>query len=58
VKSPARQAPARPVANAVPKRRRGRDQRHRDAERFGEPELARRDQRRGRGPDRGKRRGR
>jgi 23S rRNA pseudouridine2605 synthase len=51
----AAKSPARPVANAVPKRRRGRDQRHRDAERFGEPELARRDQRRGRGPDRGKR---
>jgi 23S rRNA pseudouridine2605 synthase len=48
--------PARPVATAAPKHRRGRG--HRDAERFGEPELARRDQRRGRGPDRGKRRGR
>jgi 23S rRNA pseudouridine2605 synthase len=47
---------ARPVATAAPKRRPGRGKRHRDAERFGEPELARRDQRRGRGPDRGKRR--
>jgi 23S rRNA pseudouridine2605 synthase len=49
-------SPARPVATAAPKRRPGRGKRHRDAERFGEPELARRDQRRGRGPDRGKRR--
>jgi 23S rRNA pseudouridine2605 synthase len=49
-------SPARPAAAAAPKRRPGRNRRHRDAERFGEPELARRDQRRGRGPDRGKRR--
>ncbi len=34
------------------------NKRRRDAERFGEPELARRDRRRGRGPDPGKRRGR
>jgi 23S rRNA pseudouridine2605 synthase len=39
----------------VPKRKPERHKRRRDAERFGEPELARRDQRRGRGPDRGKR---
>jgi len=53
--------PARPAANAAPKpaapkRKPGRNQRHRDAERFGEPELARRAQRRGHGPARGQRR--
>jgi 23S rRNA pseudouridine2605 synthase len=51
-------SPARPAAPAAPKRRPEKHKRRRDAERFGEPELARRDQRRGRAPDRGKRRGR
>jgi 23S rRNA pseudouridine2605 synthase len=52
-------APARPAPPATPKRKPGADKkRRRDAERFGEPELARRDKRRGRGPDPGKRRGR
>ena len=60
-------SPARPAANAAPKhaapkpaapkRRPERNKRHRDAERFGEPELARRAQRRGHGPARGKPRG-
>jgi 23S rRNA pseudouridine2605 synthase len=50
-------SPARPVATPTAKRRPERNKRHRDAERFGEPELARRAQRRGRGPDRGQRRG-
>jgi 23S rRNA pseudouridine2605 synthase len=59
VKSPARPAvnaapkPAAPKP-AAPKRRPERNKRHRDAERFGEPELARRAQRRGHGPARGK----
>jgi 23S rRNA pseudouridine2605 synthase len=44
-------APARPASPAPPKRKPGRDgKRRRDAERFGEPEMARRDRRRGRGP--------
>jgi 23S rRNA pseudouridine2605 synthase len=52
-------APARPAPPATPKRKPGADKkRRRDAERFGEPELARRDKRRGRGPGPGKRRGR
>jgi 23S rRNA pseudouridine2605 synthase len=47
---------ARPAPPAAPKRKPGRDnKRRRDAERFGEPELARRDQRRSRRPDPGKR---
>jgi 23S rRNA pseudouridine2605 synthase len=49
----------RPVPPATPKRKPGKDKkRRRDAERFGEPELARRDKRRGHGPEGGKRRGR
>jgi 23S rRNA pseudouridine2605 synthase len=56
-------SPARPGANAAPKqaapkRKPGRNKRHRDAERFGEPELARRAQRRGHSPARGQRRDR
>jgi 23S rRNA pseudouridine2605 synthase len=47
-------SPARPAATPAPKRRPGKGKRQRDAERFGEPELARRDRRRGRGPVRGK----
>jgi 23S rRNA pseudouridine2605 synthase len=43
-------------AGQTTKRKPRKDNRRRDAERFGEPELARRDQRRGRGP--GKRQGR
>jgi 23S rRNA pseudouridine2605 synthase len=59
---PGARSPARPAANAAPKpaapkRRPERNKRHRDAERFGEPELARRAQRRGHGPARGKPRG-
>jgi 23S rRNA pseudouridine2605 synthase len=53
-----KKTPARPASTAAPKRKPGRNKRGRDAERLGEPELARRDQRRGRGPDRGKARGR
>ena len=50
---------ARPVVPATPRRKPGKDKkRRRDAERFGEPEMARRDKRRGRGPSAGKRRGR
>ena len=50
---------APPAAPATPKRKPGKDKkRRRDAERFGEPEMARRDKRRGRGPGAGKRRGR
>jgi 23S rRNA pseudouridine2605 synthase len=49
----------RPPSPATPKRKPGKDKkRRRDAERFGEPELARRDKRRGRGPAPGKRQGR
>jgi 23S rRNA pseudouridine2605 synthase len=45
----------RPAPLASPKRRPGRDKkRRRDEERFGAPELARRDKRRGRGPRSGK----
>jgi 23S rRNA pseudouridine2605 synthase len=52
-------APARPAAPATPKRKPGADKkRRRDAERFGEPELARRDKRRGRGSGPGQRQGR
>ena len=48
-------APATPTT----KRKPGKDsKRRRDAERFGEPEMARRDRRRGRGPAPGKPRGR
>jgi len=48
----------RPAAPAARKPRPGKDnKRRRDAERFGEPELARRDRRRGRGPGSGKPRG-
>ena len=60
--APVRSRPGeRPAANtapkpAAPKRKPGRNKRHRDAERFGEPELARRAQRRGHGPARGQRR--
>jgi 23S rRNA pseudouridine2605 synthase len=44
-------APARPASSGTPQRRPGKDKkRRRDEERFGAPELARRDQRRGRGP--------
>jgi 23S rRNA pseudouridine2605 synthase len=51
--------PAAPAAPAARKPRRGKDnKRRRDAERFGEPELARRDRRRGRGPGSGKPQGR
>jgi 23S rRNA pseudouridine2605 synthase len=51
--------PARPAAPAPPKRKPGREgKRRRDAERFGEPEMARRDRRRGRGPASGGRAGR
>jgi 23S rRNA pseudouridine2605 synthase len=51
--------PAVPATPATPKRRPGADKkRRRDAERFGEPELARRDKRRGHGPAAGKRRAR
>jgi 23S rRNA pseudouridine2605 synthase len=57
-RSAAARPPARPAAAQASKRRPERHKRRRDAERFGEPELARRDQRRGRGPDRGKRPGR
>jgi 23S rRNA pseudouridine2605 synthase len=43
--------PTRPAPAASPKRRPGKDKkRRRDEERFGAPELARRDKRRGRGP--------
>ena len=50
---------ARAGAPAPPKRKPNRDKkRSRDAERLGGPELARRDQRRGRGPGAGKPRGR
>jgi 23S rRNA pseudouridine2605 synthase len=50
---------ARPAPPATPKRKPGADKkRRRDAERFGEPELARRDKRRGRNPAPGQRRGR
>jgi 23S rRNA pseudouridine2605 synthase len=50
---------AKPVVPATPKRKPGADKkRRRDAERFGEPELARRDKRRGHGPAAGKRRAR
>jgi 23S rRNA pseudouridine2605 synthase len=50
---------APPAAPAAPRRKPGADKkRRRDAERFGEPELARRDKRRGRSPAPGKRRGR
>ena len=50
-------APARQTTKRKPRKD---NKRRRDAERFGEPELARRDRRRGRGPgpDPGKRRGR
>ncbi|HEY4404600.1 MAG TPA: hypothetical protein VGN55_08085, partial [Xanthobacteraceae bacterium] len=49
----------RPLPPATPKRKPGKDKkRRRDAERFGEPELARRDKRRGHGPAAGKRRAR
>jgi 23S rRNA pseudouridine2605 synthase len=49
-------ASPRPAAAATPKRKPRKDKkRRRDSERFGEPELARRDQRRGRGPDASKR---
>src|SRR5882672_5973214 len=49
--------PGRAAAPARPKRKRGKDKkRRRDAERFGEPELARRDKRRGRAHAGGKRR--
>jgi len=49
--------PARPASPATPRRRLEKDKkRRRDAERFGEPELARRDKRRRHGP--GKRQGR
>jgi 23S rRNA pseudouridine2605 synthase len=52
-------APGRAAAPATPKRKPGKDKkRRRDAERFGEPELARRDKRRGHGPADGNRRGR
>jgi 23S rRNA pseudouridine2605 synthase len=51
--------PTRPAIPATPKRKPGKDKkRRRDAERFGEPELARRDRRRGHGPAAGKRPGR
>ena len=44
------EAPTRPAPPAAPKRRPGKDKkRRRDSERFGEPELARRDKRRRRG---------
>jgi 23S rRNA pseudouridine2605 synthase len=50
---------AKPAVPATPKRKPGADKkRRRDAERFGEPELARRDKRRGHGPAAGKRRAR
>ena len=57
---PGARAPgARAVAPPPPKRKPNRDKkRSRDAERLGGPELARRDQRRGRGPGAGKPRGR
>jgi 23S rRNA pseudouridine2605 synthase len=58
VKSPARPAANAAPKQAAPKRRPERNKRNRDAERFGEPELARRAQRRGHGPARGKRPGR
>ena len=49
-KAPARPAP--PATPKSPKRKPGADKkRRRDAERFGEPELARRDKRRGRSPE-------
>jgi 23S rRNA pseudouridine2605 synthase len=52
-------APGRATAPPTPKRKPGKDKkRRRDAERFGEPELARRAKRRGRGPQSGKPRGR
>jgi 23S rRNA pseudouridine2605 synthase len=55
----AAKASARPAPPATPKRKPGADKkRRRDAERFGEPELARRDKRRGRSAARGQRRGR
>ncbi len=55
----ARAPSARAAAPAPPKRKPNRDKkRSRDAERLGGPELARRDQRRGRGPGPGKPRGR
>ena len=48
-----------PHHSTTPKRKPGADKkRRRDAERFGEPELARRDKRRGHGPAAGKRRAR
>jgi 23S rRNA pseudouridine2605 synthase len=55
---PAAKLPARAPLPATPKRKPNRDKkRSRDAERLGGPELARRE-RRGRGPDSGKRRAR
>jgi 23S rRNA pseudouridine2605 synthase len=52
-------ATARPAAPATPKRKPRREgKRRRDAERLGEPEMARRDRRRGRGPAPGGRAGR
>ena len=56
---PGPRPPGKAAAPATPKRKPGKDRkRRRDAERFGEPELARRDKRRGRGPAPGQRRGR
>jgi 23S rRNA pseudouridine2605 synthase len=56
---PGERGAAKPAAPATPKRKPGADKkRRRDAERFGEPELARRDKRRGHGPAAGKRRAR
>jgi hypothetical protein len=51
----AERSSTRPAPPATPKRRPGKDKkRRRDEERFGAPELARRDKRRGRGPRSGK----
>jgi 23S rRNA pseudouridine2605 synthase len=56
---PAGRMTAKPAVPATPKRKPGADKkRRRDAERFGGPELARRDKRRGHGPAAGKRRAR